>query len=245
MTTAKWTDERTQQLQGIVGDESPVSVKTVEAAAETLETTTRSVAAKLRKLGFEVASMAKVHTSAFSQEEADALSNFVNRYANQYTYAEIAENFADGKFTAKQVQGKILSLELTGLVKPTEKVEAARSYTGEEETAFVQLVKAGKFVEEIADKLGKSINSVRGKALSLLKSGEIEKIPAMKESHAKEKEDALEALGDVTGMTVAEIAEATGKTERGIKTTLTRRGITCADYDGAGRKEKAAAKAAE
>ena len=66
----------------------------------------------------------------------------------------------------------------------------------------------------------------------------------MKESHAKEKEDVLEALGDVANMTIAQIAEATGKTERGIKTTLTRRGIDCADYKGAEKKAKAAAKAA-
>lgn len=244
MTTAKWTDERTQELQAIVGDETPVTTSTVESAAQTLETTTRSVAAKLRKLGYEVASMAKAHTSAFSPEEAEALKVFVSRSANQFTYAEIAQNFADGKFTAKQVQGKILSLELTGLVKPAEKTEVARTYTEQEEAAFVQLVAAGKFVEEIAEKLGKSINSVRGKALSLLKSGNIEKIPAMKESHAKEKEDVLEALGDVANMTIAQIAEATGKTERGIKTTLTRRGIDCADYKGAEKKAKAAAKAA-
>ena len=42
-------------------------------------------------------------------------------------------------------------------------------------------------------------------------------------------------------MTVAEIAEAIEKTERGVKTMLTRRGIDCADYKGAERKAKAAA----
>lgn len=244
-TVAKWTDERTEQLTGFVGVESPVSADTVAKAAEALGTTTRSVAAKLRKIGYEVASLAKAHTSAFTAEEADALASFVNSHANQYTYAEIAANFNGGKFNAKQVQGKILSMELTGLVKPTEKVEVARTYTEQEEAAFVQLVEAGKFVEEIADSLGKSVNSIRGKALSLLRSGQIAKIPAQKTSHAKEREDAFEALGDLASMTVAQIAEATGKTERGIKTTLTRRGINCADYNGADKKAKAAEKAGE
>lgn len=244
-TVAKWTDERTEQLKNYVGVESPVSADTVAKAAEALGTTTRSVAAKLRKIGFEVASLAKAHTSAFTADEADSLAAFVNNNANQYTYAEIAANFNGGKFNAKQVQGKILSMELTGLVKPTEKVEVARTYTEQEEAAFVQLVEAGKFVEEIADKLGKSVNSIRGKALSLLRSGQIAKIPAQKASHAKEREDAFEALGDLSVMTVADIAEATGKTERGIKTTLTRRGINCADYNGADKKAKAAEKAGE
>lgn len=244
-TVAKWTDERTEQLKDFVGVESPVSAETVAKAAEALGTTTRSVAAKLRKIGFEVASLAKAHTSAFSADEAEALADFVNSNANKYTYAEIAANFNGGKFNAKQVQGKILSMELTGLVKPTEKVEVARTYSEQEEAAFVQLVEAGKFVEEIADKLGKTVNSIRGKALSLLRSGQIDKIPAQKASHAKEREDAFEALGDLSVMTVAEIAEATGKTERGIKTTLTRRGVSCADYDGAAKKAKAAEKAGE
>ena len=45
-------------------------------------------------------------------------------------------------------------------------------------------------------------------------------------------------------MTVAQIAEAADKTERGVKTILTRRGITVVDYDGAAKKAKAEAKAA-
>jgi predicted HTH domain antitoxin len=52
------------------------------------------------------------------------------------------------------------------------------------------------------------------------------------------------ALGDkVVTMTVAEIAAAADKTERGIKTLLTRRGIKVADYDGQAKKAKAEAKA--
>lgn len=39
-------------------------------------------------------------------------------------------------------------------------------------------------------------------------------------------------------MTVAELAKEIGKSERGIKTYLTRHGITTQDYDGAEKKEK-------
>lgn len=240
MTTIKWDEARTEELKSQVGAESPVTGATVEAAATALGTTARSVAAKLRKLGFEVASMAKEHTSKFSDDEAQALEDFVVANEGKFTYAEIATQFANGKFSTKQIQGKILSMELTGSVKATEKVEVARTYTEQEEAAFVQMVQSGKFVEEIAEKLGKSINSVRGKALSLLRSGDIEKIPAQKESHAKDKEDVIETL-NVEAMTVAEIATATSKTERGIKTLLTRRGLTAKDYDGAAKKAKAEA----
>jgi hypothetical protein len=45
-------------------------------------------------------------------------------------------------------------------------------------------------------------------------------------------------------MTVAEIAAAVDKTERGLRTLLTRRGINVADYKGFDKKAKAEAKAA-
>ena len=93
--------------------------------------------------------------------------------------------------------------------------------------------------------MGKSIPSVRGKALSLTRKGQIDKIPAQKESHAKNTVDGVEALGDkVATMTVAEIAVAVDKTERGLKTLLTRRGIDCVDYKGSQKKAKAEARAA-
>lgn len=243
--TKKWSEDAINTLMGIVGSESPVSAATVEKAAEALKVTTRSVAAKLRQLDHEVASMAKEKVSAFTPEEGEALAAFVNRAAGQMTYKEIAEHFAEGKFTAKQIQGKLLALELTGAVKPAEKVEAARTYTPQEEATFVKMVQSGKFIEDIATALNKTIASVRGKALSLTRNGQIDKIPAQKESHAQAVVDPVVALGDkIVSMTVADIAKAVDKTERGIKTLLTRRGIKVADYDGAAKKAKAEAKAA-
>lgn len=242
-TTKKWTDERVVELSAIVAGESPVSAATVEKAAAALEATTRSIAAKLRKMGMDVASTAKEKQSPFSADEETQLRDLVQSNPGVYTYKELAAAFANGKFSAKSVQGKILSMELTSSVKAAEKVEAVRTYTQVEEDKFVELVNKGAFVEEIASALGKTINSVRGKALSLLRNGEIEKIPSQKESHAKAQEAGVDSLGDITSMTVSQIAESLGKTERGIKTTLTRRGLICADYDGKAKAEKAAAKA--
>ena len=53
-TLPKWTDERTEELTNFVGGESPISQDTVAEAAEQLETSTRSVSSKLRKMGYEV-----------------------------------------------------------------------------------------------------------------------------------------------------------------------------------------------
>jgi hypothetical protein len=241
----KWSDEAVNQLLSIVGNQSPVSVAAMEQAAEALGFTTRSVASKLRQLDREVASLAKEKTASFTPDESADLADFVEANAGNLTYKQIAENFADGKFSAKQIQGKLLALEMTGMVKPAEKVEVARSYTEAEEATFVKMAEAGSFIEDIAAKLNKTVASVRGKALSLTRKGQITKIPAQRESHAKETVDPVTALGDkIHSMTVAEIAASVDKTERGLRTLLTRRGIKVADYDGAAKKAKAEAKAA-
>jgi hypothetical protein len=244
-TTKNWSDESVDLLMTIVGSESPVSVASVERAAEQLGKTTRSIASKLRQLDREVESLAKEKISAFTADEGADLAEFVHANAGNLTYKEIAENFADGKFSAKQIQGKLLALELTSSVKPAEKVEVARTYTEAEEMTFIRMADAGSFIEEIASKLNKTVASVRGKALSLTRKGQIAKIPAQKESHAKESVDQVTALGTaIHTMTVAEIAAKVDKTERGLRTLLTRRGIKVADYDGAAKKAKAEAKAA-
>jgi predicted transcriptional regulator len=243
----KWSDNAVAILMDVVGSESPVSAATVEAAAEALgvDFTVRSVASKLRQLDREVASMAKEKTSAFTDRETAALADFVEANSGELTYKEIAENFADGKFTAKQIQGKLLALELTGSVKPAEKVEVARTYTDAEEAKFIKLAAKGSYIEEIASSLNKTVASVRGKALSLMRKGQIDKIPAQRESHAKDQVDPIVALGDkIATMTVAEIAATVDKTERGLRTLLTRRGINVADYKGADKKAKAEAKLA-
>lgn len=238
---SNWTEEKVATLEGIVGDESPVTQDTVAEAAEALGVSNRSVASKLRKMGFEV-EKASEKPKAFSDEQAAALAEFVEQNEGAFTYAQIAEQFEGGEFTPRQVQGKILSMELTDMVAPTPKKESVKTYSDDEEGTFVKLANAGAFLEDIAEALGRTLNSVRGKALSLLRAGTLEKIPSQKQSYKANREDALEALGDLAALTVAEIAEAIGKTERGVKTMITHRGLACADYKAKAKKgEKEAA----
>ena len=240
MALPKWTEERTDQLVSFVGNESPVSQATVAEAAEQLETSTRSVSSKLRKMGHDVELASASASRAFSDAQESTLATFVQDNSGEYTYAQIAENFEGGAFSAKSIQGKILSMELTDHVKPAPKVETVRTYSEAEEETFVQMVNDGAYVEAIADALDRSVNSVRGKALSLLRSGDIDAIPRQEHTKGAAKEDPLADLGDISGMTVEAIAEAIGKTARGVKTMLTRRGLSAADYDGAAKAAKAA-----
>ncbi len=241
-TKQKWTEELTEQLLNVIGEECPVTKATVQSAAQELDMSDRRIAAKLRKLGIEVESLAKSKTASFTDDEGDALEELLETNAGELTYKEVAAVFCNGKFTPKQIQGKVLALELTGSIKPTDKLEVAAKYTPEEEDKFVSMANAGKYVEEIAEALNKTIMSVRGKALSLTQEGYIDKIPAQKVSLAKDSKDILDGLNNLAEMTVVAIAEATDRTERGIKTLLTRRGIKVADYDGQAKHEKAEGK---
>ena len=236
MALPKWTDERTQQLTDFVGSESPVSQATVANAADELETSVRSVSSKLRKMGFDVELASASQSKAFSDEQEATLSNFVQDNSGSYTYAEIAENFEGGAFSAKSIQGKILSMQLTEHVKPAPKVETVKSYNEDEEATFVSMVNDGAFIEQIAESLGRSVNSIRGKALSLLRAGEINAIPKQENVVGNSKADPLADM-DISDMSVEDIADEIGKTVRGVKTMLTRRGLQCADYNGAARKE--------
>ena len=81
----KWTDERTSELTTFVGDESPVSQGTVAEAADQLETTTRSVSSKLRKMGYEVELASAKSNRAFSEAQEATLSAFVSDNSGEYT----------------------------------------------------------------------------------------------------------------------------------------------------------------
>ena len=80
-----------------------------------------------------------------------------------------------------------------------------------------------KFLEEIADAMGRSANSIRGKLLSM-------GLKAPQRDKKDTKADPYAGIEDMLDQTVEEIAEAFDKTVRGVKTVLTRRGLSCADY---------------
>lgn len=237
----KWNEEREATLVSEVGSESPVTASTVEAAASKLETTAKSVAAKLRKMGHEVESMAKVVTKSYSEADEAEITSFLEANPNQYTYAEIAAAVLGASRTTKQIQGKILSMELTGLVKPTPKVERVKTYTDAEEAKLMKLLAVpGAFIEDIAETMGKTVQSIRGKILSITRTeaGAGITIPKQRVYKSKDTVDPIAALGDISDMSVADIAEAIEKTERGVKTMLTHRGLDCSNYSGAKKKEK-------
>ena len=89
MALPKWTEERTDTLVNFVGDESPISQATVAEAADQLETSTRSISSKLRKMGYEVELASASTSRAFSESQEATLATFVQDNSGEYTLSLI------------------------------------------------------------------------------------------------------------------------------------------------------------
>lgn len=222
MSNYKYTPEIEESMRSAAA--AGVTEAVVNKLAEELNFPTRSVSAKLRSMGFDVPK--KTEAPKFTAEETKAFSDFLTANSGQQTAEEISKNFAGGKFTSRQVMGKALALELTSHVKKAEKKEKPKTYTAAEEEKIRSLHAQGKFLEEIADALGKPVNSMRGKLLSM------ELKAPQKNKKAPTEGGSYPDLEKVAAsMTVAElVAHYPGKTERGIKTALSRRGLSAKDY---------------
>ena len=220
MSKFEYTEDMVTRMHDVAG--SGVTEEIIESLMEEFDFPRRSVTAKLRKLGYDVPKKPGA-APVFSADETDELASFLESNSGNLTAEEISQQFAGGKFTARQINGKALSLEMTGHVKPAEKKVTPRTYSEEEESKISDMVEGGSYLEEIADAMGRSVNSIRGKLLSMgLKAPQRDK----KDSKA----DPYAGIEDMLDQTVEEIAEAFDKTVRGVKTVLTRRGLACADY---------------
>lgn len=233
LITGSWDDESVAALNDFVGGRTEVSFQDTVNYAASINRSQRSVAGKLRHLDITVGAR-PARGSVFSDEQTAALEEFVTENNGTYTFAEIAENFADGEFTRAQIQGKLLSLDLMDNVRPTEKTAHVSAYSDEEVAIIAQGVGNGDSLEAICAALGgdHAMNSVRGKALSMFKQGLIDSVPRQETtSESTASTDYFDGVtGDLAELTVAEIAEQLEKTPRGVKVALTRRGLSCQDY---------------
>lgn len=223
MSKFEYTDEMVTRMHEVANN--TLTEEAIEGLMAEFEFPRRSVTAKLRKLGYDVPKKPGA-APVFSADESEELANFLSSNSGTYTAEEIAAHFTEQwgrEVSARQINGKALSMERTGDIKPAEKKVAAKTFTDEQEARVVEMTEAGAFIEDIAQALDRPVNSIRGKLLSLgLKAPQREKKAA--------KADPYEGIEDMLENTVEEIAKAFDKTPRGVRTVLTRRGLACADY---------------
>lgn len=223
MSKFEYTDEMVARMQEVAN--SGLDEEKITALMEEFDFPRRSVTAKLRKLGYDVPRKPSA-APIFSAEETETLGAFLEANSGNMTAEEIASHFSGEwgrEVTARQINGKALSMEMTGHIKPADKKVTPRTYTEAEEATIAQMVEAGKFLEEIADAMGRPVNSVRGKLLSM-------GLKAPQRDKKDNKTDAYAGIEDMLDQTVEELATHFDKTVRGVKTVLTRRGLACADY---------------
>lgn len=220
MSKFEYTDDMVDAMHSAAA--SGVTEDIIESLMADFDFPRRSVTAKLRKLGYDVPKKPGA-APVFSAEETDALSSFLQENSGNLTAEEISQQFADGKFTARQINGKALSLEMTSHVKPAEKKVTPRTYSEDDEAIISDMVDNGAYLEEIADKIGRTPNSIRGKLLSM-------GLKAPQRDKKTSKSDPYEGIEDMLDQSVEDIASHFDKTVRGVKTVLTRRGLACADY---------------
>lgn len=223
MSKFEYTDEMVARMQEVA--KSEITEEAIEALMAEFDFPRRSVTAKLRKLGFDVPKKPGA-APIFSADETEALAEFLDSNSGEHTAEEIAAHFSEAwgrEVTARQINGKALSMEKTGDIKPAEKKVAPRTYTEAEEATIAKLVADGKFLEDVAEAVGRPVNSIRGKLLSM-------GLKAPQRDKKATKADPYEGIEDMLDKSVEEIANAFDKTVRGVKTVLTRRGLSCADY---------------
>jgi hypothetical protein len=221
MAKFEYTEEMIARMEAACA--SGVTEEVIETLCAEFEFPRRSVTAKLRKQGFDVPHKPKA-APTFSEAETEELRAFLEANDGAFTAEEIAERVADGKFNARQINGKALSLELTGAIKPAEKKVAPRTYTPAEEARIAELVEGGAFIEDIAAELDKTVQQIRGKLLSM-------KMSAPQRDKKVTKSDAYDGIEEMAAeSTVAELAAHFDKSERGVKTVLSRRKLSAKDY---------------
>lgn len=221
MAKFEYTDEMVARMEEVCA--GGVTEEIVQSLCEEFEFPRRSVTAKLRKQGFDVPHKPKA-APTFTEAETQELRDFLEANSGTHTAEEIASQIAGGKFSARQINGKALSLELTGSIKPAEKKASVRTYTEAEEAKIQEMAESGAFIEDIAEALGKTVQSIRGKLLSM-------KLTAPQKEKKATKTDAYEGIEDMAAdMTVEELAAHFDKSERGVKTVLSRRQIAAKDY---------------
>jgi len=215
----EYTEDMVARMSAVFAD--GVTESQIEALCKEFDFPRRSVTAKARKLGYDVPKKPS-EAPKFSTEETDALKSFLVSNSKVYTAEEIARDHFSN-FEPRQITGKALSLEMTQHIKPAEKKVAPKTYTDAQEAVIRDMVGNGAWLEDIAEKVGKSVNSVRGKLLSM-------ELKAPQRDKKEAKKDAYAGIGDLLDQTVEDLAAHFEKTTRGVKTVLARRKLACKDY---------------
>ena len=193
----------------------------VEGLAERFNLSSRSIAAKLRHQGITVGKKVKAKSS-FTAEDTATIETLASK-------GKFVEEIADavGK-SVNQIKGKLLSMRIYGVkqrdIKP--KTVYKKSYTEAEEGLVASMANQGKFIEEIADRLGRTVPQIRGKLLSMNITGVKQKTKKGKPApvYTEEVLKRIEELANAK-KSEAEIADELSLNPKGLHTRMIQLGF--------------------
>jgi len=210
-----YTDTMVQTIEDALVGVVTASKVLVAELAESLEVSEKSLAAKIRNMGYTTENAVKGKT--FTEAETAQFESLAS--AGTATAEDIAE--AMGKTTA-QIRGKALACKAT-LAPSPKKAPAVLKYTEAETETVTQMAENGDFIEDIAEAMNRTVAQIRGKLLSL-------KLKApQRESKAKARTvvytdeviaSVITAVGE--GQSSADIAESLELNVRGLRSRLGR-----------------------
>jgi DNA-binding CsgD family transcriptional regulator len=216
----KWTEELVAKLVEGLDKNTEVPYSKCQEIAENLNISDRSVTGKLRVLGFKVGRKTKPG-KVYTPEDEERIRKMVEK---GYTQKQIADKL--GK-DIKSIGGKLLAMGIKGVERGVPKKEAApKKFTEAEEAKIKELAENGAYVEEIADALGKTVQQIRGKLVSMKISGvpTKNKKTATKKVYTDAVVEQVKALA-AEGKSVEEIAEALELNEKGLRSKMGKLGL--------------------
>jgi predicted transcriptional regulator len=186
--------------------------------------TVRSIASKLRHMGFTVAKKGPaVHKKSYTEAEEAKIKEIAKK--DGVWLEDIAD--ALGR-DVKSIGGKLISMGIYGIKKRDKKVnDTPKLFTPEDEAIILEMVEKGEcFIEDLAEKLGKSVKQVRGKLAGMRIKG----VKTRNKKAPKAKIYTDEVIAEIKeelakGKSLEDIAKARGLNERGMLVTLTRLGV--------------------
>ena len=189
MANKIYTDEVIATINSKLAGKSEVAYAEVEALADELGIPTKSLAPKLRSLGYVVGKKAQgAPEKAYTPEQEALIKEMVNR---GYFIEDIAAKL--GK-TVPQIRGKLLSMKLSAPLK-NKKEPKPKIYTPELIEQIKGMINSGKDIATIASEL--SLNE-KGLKTTLAKLGLIPKATKGKFWTEERKKAAIDLYNSTT-----------------------------------------------
>lgn len=189
----------------------------------------RSLSAKLRFSGYKLETKpVKIGAKTFTEEDEAVILEMTSDPDNMPFLEDIAERLGKG---VKQVQGKLVSMRISGVYKKEKAVaeKAPRLFSEEDEAVILEMTSDENnlpFIEDIAERLGKEVKKLRGKLASMKIRGIKTKNPAPgpKKVFTEEVKSKIAHMNN-QGIKVPEIASKLGLNEISLRCQMGKMGI--------------------